>query len=81
MTPRGLAVLRCCADPLSGFENLAVIQDRAFMVAGIQLNHTRDTLSILADDGLVDRLRKGPGKFQYRRSANGQAAVEKAVTV
>lgn len=78
MTPRELAIIRCCMEPHYPHEAAAIIQERAFTYHGVELRHTLETLTALCESGHLSRLKKGVGKFVYRRTDKGQA--ELAVT-
>ena len=77
MTPRELAIIRCCPEPDKKHVDKAIVFMLAYDHHGINKMEAMDTLTRLCESGHLSRLKRGVGKFVYRRTDKGQAELAK----
>jgi hypothetical protein len=75
MTPRELSIIRCCPEPVKPHVDKAIVFMLAYDHHGINKQEAMELMTRLCESGHLSRLKKGVGKFVYRRTDQGQAAI------
>ena len=79
LSPRELAIIRCCPEPAKPHVDKAIVFMLAFDHHGINKQEAMETMTRLCESGHLSRMKKRAGVYNYRRTDQGQAAIANGV--